>query len=71
MLSAKKTERMKFFKHGTRRVIGPFMLRLSDCYAELGGAWDAVERLDRKLINQCEENVRLYGKFGKVFHIVK
>jgi len=61
----------KFFKHGTEKVINPFMLRLSDCYAELGGAFDGVEMLDRKQISRSEEKVKVYGKFSELFHIVK
>lgn len=61
----------KFFKFQTERVINPFMLRLTDCYAELGEGFDAVEKLDGRVINLSEETVKVYGKFSALFQIVK
>lgn len=61
----------KFFKFGSKGTINPFMLRFTDCCAELGGGFDAIERLDGRKINLSDETVKVYGKFSALFHIVK
>jgi len=54
----------RFFEYGTKRLLPAPMLRLSRyCgYAELGGAFDSVEVLDRKRICNNNEKVKVLGK---------
>lgn len=59
----------QFYRFGTRRLLRTMNLRLNErCgYAELGGAFDSVEKLDSAKVNVSDEIVSVLGKFNQVF----
>lgn len=58
-----------FYEYGTKRTIAPKMLRLNNCYAELGGVFDCVDVLDGKDIELNEEIVCVLGTFRGYYAI--